>query len=62
MNEGPGHVPMHKIPENMRNQLVRLVFVLMAVHACMCARARAYIRMRTCTHAHTHTHSLAPLS
>lgn len=23
MNEGPGHVPLHKIPENMRNQLVR---------------------------------------
>jgi thiamine biosynthesis protein ThiC len=22
MNEGPGHVPLHKIPENMRNQLV----------------------------------------
>jgi len=21
MNEGPGHVPLHKIPENMRNQL-----------------------------------------
>ncbi|KAA8496537.1 Phosphomethylpyrimidine synthase, chloroplastic [Porphyridium purpureum] len=21
MNEGPGHVPMHKIPENMKNQL-----------------------------------------
>ena len=21
MNEGPGHVPMHKIPENMRKQL-----------------------------------------
>jgi phosphomethylpyrimidine synthase len=22
MNEGPGHVPLHKIPKNMRNQLV----------------------------------------
>jgi len=21
MNEGPGHVPLHKIPENMRKQL-----------------------------------------
>ena len=21
MNEGPGHIPLHKIPENMRNQL-----------------------------------------
>lgn len=21
MNEGPGHVPLHKIPENMKNQL-----------------------------------------
>ena len=21
MNEGPGHVPLHKIPENMRNQV-----------------------------------------
>jgi phosphomethylpyrimidine synthase len=21
MNEGPSHVPLHKIPENMRNQL-----------------------------------------
>jgi Radical SAM ThiC family len=21
MNEGPGHVPLHKIPENMRKQM-----------------------------------------
>lgn len=23
MNEGPGHVPLNKIPENMKKQLVR---------------------------------------